>query len=237
MRPGIRIFAEEAIAALPLAEPIVEIGGRPAEGQEDIGDLRGLCAGKEYITCDIQPGPTVDRVEDVHALTFDDGSVGTVLTFDTLEHVADPIRAVQEIHRVLRPGGAVAMSSVMFFPIHAHPWDFWRFTPEGFDRLLEPFESRLVMAQGWDLMPETVLGVGVKGPYDLARSMFPRTAEIAEDWPPNGAMVDFGPIRLTVRDLWKRTLRESVGAVRRRAARYRARGRSDPETRSSTTSR
>ena len=65
-----------------------------------------------------------------------------MICLETLEHVADPIRAVEEMHRVLRPGGVLAISSLMFFPIHAHPWDYWRFTPEGFERLLEPFESR-----------------------------------------------------------------------------------------------
>src|SRR3546814_16126200 len=65
----------------------------------------------------IQEGLGVDRIEDVHALTFDDDSVGTIICLETLEHVADPLRAVQEMHRVLRPGGVLAISSLMFFPI------------------------------------------------------------------------------------------------------------------------
>jgi SAM-dependent methyltransferase len=216
LRGPVRKFAEEVAAALPIAEPVVEIGARPAEGQQDIADLRQLFGGKEYIGCDIQEGPGVDRVEDVHALTFADDSVGTLLAMDTLEHVADPLRAVQEMHRVLRPGGVLAMSSVMFFPIHAHPWDYWRFTPEGFALLLTPFESKLVMAQGWEHMPETVFGVGVKGPYDgLVAELLPETNQAARDWGA-GMPVDFGPIRMTTRQLWRQTMRASVTSAQRR---------------------
>lgn len=226
MRPHIRAFAEEAAAAFPALDPVVEIGARPAEGQEELAVVRSLFAGRDYIGCDIQEGPNVDRIEDVHALSFDDDSVGTVVAFDTLEHVADPLRALQEIHRVLKPGGAVVITSVMFFPIHAHPWDYWRFTPEGFGQLLAPFDSSLVLAYGWDLMPETVFGVGVKGdgPKPTAE-LFPRTAAACATWG-QGRAVDLGPIRMTLPqlwrwaatttlDVWKRSLRDRRAPDRR----------------------
>lgn len=220
MRNVVRAFMTDVAEQLPLLEPIVEIGARPAEGQEEITNLRSLFPGREYIGCDIQEGPGVDRIEDVHALTFEDGSVGTVLAADTLEHVSDPIRALEEIHRVLKPGGTVAITSVMFFVIHAHPWDFWRFTPEGFERLLQPFETTLVTGHGWDLMPETVMGVGVKGAADppLTLDRLPRTAAAVAEWG-RQKPVDLGPMRLSLRELWGITGRETLGALRRRAGR------------------
>jgi SAM-dependent methyltransferase len=218
MRNAVREFVTDVLEQLPLPEPIVEIGARPAEGQEELADLRGLLAGRDYIACDLQDGPGIDRIEDIHALSFADGSVGTVLAFDTLEHVADPIRALQEIHRVLAPGGVVVISSVMFFVIHAHPWDYWRFTPEGFAKLLEPFESSYVVGQGWELMPETVFGIGVKGPAELGPHTLPRTVAIAEQWGA-GRSVDFGPIRMSLRELWSQTLRHTARAARARLGR------------------
>ena len=206
MRPVVLAFARDVAENFSLAEPLVELGARAAEGQEDVANLRGVFNATEHIGCDIQEGPGVDRIEDIHHLTFADNSVGTVICLETLEHVADPLRAVQEMHRILRPGGVLAISSLMFFPIHAHPWDYWRFTPEGFELLLQPFESRLVVAQGWDLMPEGVFGIGVKGPADLDDSRLPRTAHTARNWAA-GKRVDFGPIRMGVRELWGYTLR------------------------------
>lgn len=215
MRPAVVEFAKDVAEQLTIAEPLVEIGARIAEGQEGMADLRAIFGAQTHIGCDIEAGPGVDRLEDVHELSFDDASVGTVVCLETLEHVHDPIRAVEEMHRVLRPGGVLALSSLMFFPIHAHPWDFWRFTPEGFRRLLEPFESRLVVAQGWEQMPEGVFGVGVKGPAELEASRhLPRTTRIGELW--GREPVDLGPIRMTTRDTWALAGRATIDAIRRR---------------------
>lgn len=217
MRKVVRSFITDVVEQLPLLEPIVEIGARPAEGQEHEADLRDLFRGREYIGCDLQPGVGVDRVEDVHALTFADASVGTLIAADTLEHVADPIRAMQEVHRVLKPGGTAVITSVMFFVIHEHPWDYWRFTPQGFEQLLAPFESSLVGAHGWESLPETVFGVGVKGPADLRLERFPRTVDAIRSWGRNTS-VELGPMRLSLRGLWVLTARETLAGVRRRLA-------------------
>jgi SAM-dependent methyltransferase len=218
MRPAVLEFARDVAEGFTLSEPLVEIGARAAEGQEDVADLRSIFKAEKHIGCDIQEGPGVDQIEDVHHLSFEDGSVGTIICLETLEHVADPLRAVQEMHRVLQPGGLLAISSLMFFPIHAHPWDYWRFTPEGFELLLEPFESKLVVAQGWELMPEGVFGIGVKGSKELTTAQLPRTMNIAQHWH-GGKRVDLGPIRLSTRDLWRMTLRASVESVRDRIRR------------------
>jgi SAM-dependent methyltransferase len=53
-------------------------------------------------------GNVAYAVGDVHALDFPDGSFDVVHAHQVLQHVADPVRALQEMRRVCRPGGVVA---------------------------------------------------------------------------------------------------------------------------------
>ena len=47
---------------------------------------------------------------DAYALPFPDASFDAVLAHTLLVHLSDPLRALKEFHRVLRPGGIVAVS-------------------------------------------------------------------------------------------------------------------------------
>jgi Methyltransferase domain len=120
MRPHLREFLQLCARTLGCPEPIVEIGALQVSGQEAIADLRPIFPGKRYIGCDMQPGPGVDRIEDIHALSFASGQGGTFILADTLEHVADPIRAMEEVHRSLSDAGVVIFSCVMHFAIHGY---------------------------------------------------------------------------------------------------------------------
>jgi SAM-dependent methyltransferase len=163
MRKETRALVESIAREYDLPTPVVEIGALQIPGQEKYADLRPLFPGKEFIGCDMREGPGVDRVENVHQLGFGDGSVGTIIMLDTLEHVRYIFDAMREVHRVLQPGGVVVMTSVMLCPVHDYPADYWRFTGEAFEVLLEQFESRLVFTDRPALFPRSVYGMGVKG--------------------------------------------------------------------------
>jgi SAM-dependent methyltransferase len=162
MRPHIRAFLERCVQRLDCPEPVVEIGSQLPDGQEAIADLRPLFSGRTYIGCDMQAGPGVDRVEDIHHLTFPDGAIGTCVMSDTLEHVWDPIRALAEVHRAVKDDGVVIFTSVMHFPIHSYPNDYWRFTPEAFRDLAGAFATAAIFYCGDKNFPHTVAGVAVK---------------------------------------------------------------------------
>ena len=162
MRENIRACVQAVSETLTVQQPIVEIGAFQVEGQHSLADLRPLFAEKDYIGCDIRPGPGVDRVEDVHGLSFASDTIGTVLMLETLEHIRNPVQALAEVFRVVRPGGLVVISSVMDFPVHEFPADYWRFAPQGFDMLLERFSPRRVYLQGLPLFPHSLVGIGIK---------------------------------------------------------------------------
>ena len=163
MRQSVKDYLGKIIKRYPILEPIYEIGAYRVEGQEEFADLRPFFPGKVYVGCDMRSGLGVDRIEDVHCLKIRSYSVGTVLVFDTLEHVENVHQAVKEIHRVLKPGGMVIMSSVMNFPIHDYPSDYWRFTPKAFELLLKRFAVYEVEFDGGLAFPEGIYGFGIKG--------------------------------------------------------------------------
>jgi len=145
-------------------EPIYEFGSFRVPGQEHLPNVRDYFPGKRFVGCDLRPGPGVEELQDLHALSLPDDSIGTALLFDTVEHVRDPWTAMRELHRCLKPGGMVLMTSVWYFPIHAYPDDYFRFTASGFLTLLEPFDSPVVEMCGLKRLPHTVVGIASKGP-------------------------------------------------------------------------
>ena len=163
MRQFIRDFCKVTEQTLDLVPPIVEIGSYQVPGQEELANLRPLFPSKEYIGCDMRSGPGVDRVENLPMLSFADHSLSTIICLDTLEHVYDIRESIAEFHRVLKDDGVLVLSSVFNFPIHGHPYDYWRFTPHCFERLLEKFPCRLIGASGEPRTPHTVYGVAFNG--------------------------------------------------------------------------
>jgi SAM-dependent methyltransferase len=99
---------------------------------------------------------------DAHNLSFPDSSIGTIIIVETLEHIENPIKVMEEIYRVLKNEGLAIMTSSMNFDIHNYPSDYWRFTPQGFLLLLKKFDTRIIGFQGNPLNPHTVFGIGIK---------------------------------------------------------------------------
>jgi SAM-dependent methyltransferase len=164
MRDHNKLFCELAAGSFDCPAPVYEFGSFQVEGQLDYADLRRLFQGKSYVGCDMRPGPGVDRVEDVSALTLPDASVGSVLCIETFEHVFEVRRAFDEVFRVLRPGGIFLLTSPFNFRIHGYPDDYWRISPSCLRRMLEPYSARIVGAQGHEKFPHTVMSLAVKGP-------------------------------------------------------------------------
>ena len=164
MRENIKQFVTITAKCLPLPEPIYEFGALQVPGQEEFANLRPIFPGCDYVGADMREGPGVDRVLDLHSIDLPSESVGSVLCLDTLEHVEYPHKALQEMHRILSPTrGAILIRSVMDFPIHGYPYDYWRFTPTGFESLLKPFKHSFVGFAGKERFPHTVVGVGFNG--------------------------------------------------------------------------
>jgi SAM-dependent methyltransferase len=108
----------------------------------DIGAQNGPYAAQfpRRIGLDIQPGLGVRIIGDVQALGIRDAAVPVVLCTEVLEHLPEPQRAIDEIYRVLQPGGELLLTTRFLFPIHDAPHDYFRFTKYGLRHLLRRFE-------------------------------------------------------------------------------------------------
>jgi SAM-dependent methyltransferase len=139
-------IARATALAFDLPGPILEVGSYQVPGQERLAELRPLFPGRDYTGLDSRPGPGVDVVGDVEDLPYPDGSIGTVLALSTFEHVPHFWHAFDEVHRVLRRDGALLVTCPFYFHLHAHPNDYWRFSPEALALLLKRYPSKII---GW----------------------------------------------------------------------------------------
>ena len=148
-------FAEQLLATCRAPRVLVVGGGKLGEGMAEIRRSESI----RFVDTDVYIGPTVLLVCDGHRLPFRDGLFDGVIIQAVLEHVADPVRVVQEIHRVLEPEGLVYAESPFLYPVHEGRYDFTRFTQRGHRRLFRHFhEIESGPVQG----PGTMLGVAYK---------------------------------------------------------------------------
>lgn len=154
--------ARAAAAAFDFPQPILEVGSYQVAGQGELIELRSLFPGRSYEGVDVRHGPGVDRVADVEALPYADASFGTVIAMNTFEHVPRFWRGFDEVHRVLRPDGALLISMPFYFRIHNHPNDYWRFSPTALEVLLQPYPNTIIGWHGPKQRPANVFAVAFR---------------------------------------------------------------------------
>jgi SAM-dependent methyltransferase/uncharacterized protein YbaR (Trm112 family) len=102
----------------------------------------------ECVETDVALGPRTQVVCDAHDLPFAAGAFDAVVCQAVLEHVLDPMRVADEIHRVLRPHG-LAYSEVPFMQqVHGGAYDLTRFSLVGHRRLYRCFDEIRSGVQG-----------------------------------------------------------------------------------------
>ena len=95
----------------------------------------------DLVETDVSFGPQTNLICDAHDIPFEDETFDGVIVQAVLEHVVDPHRCVQEIHRVLKEQGVVYAETPFMQQVHARQYDFTRFTHLGHRRLFRRFEE------------------------------------------------------------------------------------------------
>lgn len=141
-RENLYTWLADDLASLPAQSNVLCVGGGGA-----LDTMIKDAPSASCISIDIDPDRKPDMVMDVTALTFEDSTFDAVYMMEVLEHVNEPVAALAEIERVLKPGGRFVMSTPFVFGIHEAPYDFWRFTRHGLDHLLAKFSDRNIRAR------------------------------------------------------------------------------------------
>lgn len=130
--PVVRAAIAEQLRALPQDGYALNVGAGSTRLDPRVRNL------------DVSDGPGIDIVGPAEAIPLKDDSVDLVITQETLEHVADPVKAMAEITRVLKPNGTLYLQVPFTIGYHPGPTDFWRFTKEGIVQLAESHGLRCV---------------------------------------------------------------------------------------------
>jgi len=95
----------------------------------------------DIVEMDVDPSLYVKIIADAHDIPFLAETFDGVVVQAVLEHVCDPYRCVDEIHRVLLPKGIVYAETPFMQQVHEGPYDFTRFTHLGHRRLFRKYKE------------------------------------------------------------------------------------------------
>lgn len=120
-----------------ISSPVVLVigGSILGDGMESLAN----CSKLELVETDVSFGPRTRLICDAHDIPFVDKSFDGVVIQAVLEHVVDPFRCCEEIHRVLKKNGLVFAETPFIQQVHGGSYDFMRFTQLGHRRLFRKF--------------------------------------------------------------------------------------------------
>jgi SAM-dependent methyltransferase len=118
---------------LQAGQDVLDAGCGPATISADIADavFPGKVTALDISTCELDQGRRLAQGREIvnlefvagsaYEMPFPDSAFGVVFSLDVIEHLSEPLRALQEFRRVTRPGGFVALSAPDWDAIEISP--------------------------------------------------------------------------------------------------------------------
>jgi SAM-dependent methyltransferase len=131
----VELIAKKA-ARLPRVHNLLDVGGRGKPYARFFADRV-----VNHYVLDVEPALSVDIIGDARSIPLANGAIDVVLCTQVLEHIPEPIAVIDEIRRVLKPGGILLLSVPSIFPQHGSPGDYWRYMPQGLQWILRDFHD------------------------------------------------------------------------------------------------
>lgn len=129
-------FVTRQLSSLPAGSRLLDLGG-VKRGQR--GRSRPALERFDVTVANIVTDKGLDVRADAAWLPLASASFPLVLCSEVLEHVRNPVAVVQQIERVLQPGGSVLITVPFLFRQHADPADYGRYTEWFWRETLQDF--------------------------------------------------------------------------------------------------
>jgi SAM-dependent methyltransferase len=116
---------------------ILEIG---IDGDElPSGNYKYFGQGNNFKTLDFLPRLNPDIVADICDNDLPAESWDLIICSQVLEHLFEPMKAVSQIYRLLKPGGYAILDSPWDYPYHGLPDydDYWRISDKALSKMAE----------------------------------------------------------------------------------------------------
>ncbi|OPY67928.1 MAG: hypothetical protein A4E57_02038 [Syntrophorhabdaceae bacterium PtaU1.Bin034] len=120
---------------------VLDVGAKDAP-------YRQLVAHSEYTTLDISVTENPDICCDLHDISIKSDVFDAVIALEVLEHLYDPQRMINEMHRILKKDGIVIASTRFICRYHPDPNDYYRFTSDSLKHLFSRFSETSVLPHG-----------------------------------------------------------------------------------------
>lgn len=150
LKPEYQKFIDEKITLISKERIVLDMGGGK-RFQKWLAPYEPLFKKCDYRTMDLDPHSGADVIGDIHNIPLHDSSVDAIICHSVLEHVENPIKAVEEIKRILKKGGKVFVHVPSIYPYHArkgHYADYWRFFDDTLKFLFKGFEKVEIKKRG-----------------------------------------------------------------------------------------
>ncbi|HTC59861.1 MAG TPA: glycosyltransferase [Solirubrobacteraceae bacterium] len=195
-RQSIVEFVAAAAASLPTGSLVLDVGAGSAP-------FRELFSHTDYVT--------VDRARSLHGAANDfdlvasaddiplkQASVDAIVCTQVLEHLPEPVDALTEFFRLLKPGGVLFLTAPLVWEEHEKPDDYFRYTRSGLAHILEKvgFEHIEITGRGdcFSTLAQLLrnarwsLGEAENGSQQSRQAAFQRLDEIATE------LIEFAPL-------------------------------------------
>lgn len=141
---------------IPGGARVLDVGAGPARYRELFAHCQyftqDFCqyeGSKDGLLKEAWEYPSIDYVSDIAAIPVEDASFDVILCTEVLEHVPEPIAALREMSRILKPGGRLLLSAPFTSGMHQQPYHFYSgFSPYFYRHFLTEFGLEVVGIEG-----------------------------------------------------------------------------------------